>query len=147
MGYYKPETITRALVALRAELIRDGGPGLEHVEALLQIRGHNLGPVPRKAKTPARFRRNRLRVAIYAALRAGPLTGPEIVRRVAETHGIAYGALYRSVYAQLHEMRTKGQVENRDGLWWLPNCTLSAGAASPECEAAPELAPSRRGVC
>ena len=46
---YKPETITRALVALRAELIRDGGPGLEHVEALLQLRGHNLGPVPRKA--------------------------------------------------------------------------------------------------
>ena len=66
---YKPETITRALVALRAELIRDGGPGLEHVEALLQLRGHNLGPVPQKVVvTPARFRRNRLRVAIYAAL-------------------------------------------------------------------------------
>ena len=48
----KPETITRALVALRAELVRDGGPGLEHVEALLQLRGHNLGPVPRKAKPP-----------------------------------------------------------------------------------------------
>ena len=39
---YKPETITRALVALRAELIREGGPGLEHVEALLQLRGNNL---------------------------------------------------------------------------------------------------------
>ena len=58
--YYKPETITRALVALRAELIREGGPGLEHVEALLQLRGHNLGPVPSKANSPARFRRNRL---------------------------------------------------------------------------------------
>jgi hypothetical protein len=45
---YKPETITRALVALRAELIRDGGPGPEHLEALLQLRGHNLGPVPQK---------------------------------------------------------------------------------------------------
>ena len=98
---YKPETITRALVALRAELIREGGPGLDHVEALLQLRGHNLGPVPRKAVTPARFRRGKLRVAIYAALRPGPLTGREIVERVSAAHGLAYGAMYRSVYAQL----------------------------------------------
>jgi hypothetical protein len=113
----KPETITRALVALRAELIREGGPGLEHVEALLQMRGHNLGPVPQKAKTPARFRRNRLRVAIYEALRDGPLTGPEIVRRVAEAHGVGYGALYRSVYAQLYAMKRAGRVVLEDGRW------------------------------
>jgi hypothetical protein len=115
----KPETITRALVALRAELIREGGPGLEHVEALLQLRGHNLGPVPQKAKTPARFRRNRLRVAIYAALRDGPLTGPEIVRRVSEAHGIGYAAVYRSVYTQLGEMRRAGRVVREDGRWRL----------------------------
>jgi hypothetical protein len=113
----KPETITRALVALRVELIRDGGPGLEHVEALLQLRGHNLGPVPQKAKTPARFRRNRLRVAIYAALRDGASTGPEIVRRVAEAHGIAYAAVYRSVYTQLGEMRRAGRLCH-EGLAW-----------------------------
>src|SRR5688500_15623863 len=111
----KPETITRALLALRAELIREGRPGLEHVEALLQLRGNNLPPVPQKAKTPARFRRNRLRVAIYAALRDGPLTGPEIVRRVSEAHGIAYDALYRSVYAQLYMMRKVGRVVREDG--------------------------------
>ena len=40
--YYKPETITRALVALRAELIREGGPGLAHVEALLQPRARKV---------------------------------------------------------------------------------------------------------
>lgn len=45
----KPETITRALVALRAEMVRDGGPGLVYVEALLTLRGSNLPPVPRKA--------------------------------------------------------------------------------------------------
>ena len=36
---YEPETITRTLLNLRVQLIRDGGPGLEHVEALLQMRG------------------------------------------------------------------------------------------------------------
>jgi hypothetical protein len=104
-------------VALRAELIREGGRGLEHVEALLQLRGHNLAPVPRKAVTPARFRRNRLRVAIYAALRGGPLTGPEIVQRVSGSHGIAYGTLYRSVYAQLNVMRRAGRLAHGSGMW------------------------------
>jgi hypothetical protein len=112
----KPETITRALVALRADLIREGGPGLEHVEALLQLRGNNLPPVPQKAKPP-HFRRGKLRVAIYAALRDGPLTGPEIVRRVSEAHGIAYAALYRSVYAQLHVMRRAGRLTHEGRLW------------------------------
>jgi hypothetical protein len=115
----KPETITRALVALRAELIREGGPGLDHVEALLQLRGHNLGPVPRKPVTPARFRRNRLRVAIYAALRGGPLTGPQIVEWVSAAHGLAYAAMYRSIYAQLHAIRKSGRVVREDRRWRL----------------------------
>lgn len=116
---YKPETITRALVALRAELVREGGPGLEHVEALLALRGSNLPPVPAKAKTAPRFRRNRLRVAIRAALRDGPLTGRELVQRVSDASGVPYGELYRSVYAQLHCMRVKGQVGNKGGVWRL----------------------------
>ena len=125
---YKPETITRALVALRAELVREGGPGLEHVEALLQLRGHNLGPVPRKAVTPARFKRNRLRVAIYAALRGGPLTGPEIVRRVSEAHGIAYEAVYRSVYTQLGMMKKAGRLAHEGQLWGRFTASRSAPA-------------------
>jgi len=32
---YKPETITRALRNLRAQIIRNGEHGLEHVESLL----------------------------------------------------------------------------------------------------------------
>ena len=112
----KPETITRALVALRAELIRDGGPGLEHVEALLILRGSNLPPVPRKAKPP-HFRRGKLRAAICVALRDGPLTGPEIVERVCAAHGLAYRAMYRSVYSQLGQLRRAGLVVREGGLW------------------------------
>ena len=61
------------LLNLRAQIVRDGQPGLEHVEALLALRGNNLAPVPRKAHP--HFKRGKLRVAIYAALRGGPLTG------------------------------------------------------------------------
>ena len=114
--YYKPETITRALVALRAELVREGGPGLEHVEALLHLRGHNLGPVP--GKRPMRFRRNKLRLAICAALRDGPLRGREIVRRVSDAHGIGYDALYGSVYRQLTVMRKAGRVAHDGRRTW-----------------------------
>jgi hypothetical protein len=112
----KPETITRALAALRAELIREGGAGLEHVEALLQLRGNNLAPVPRKAP-PQRFKRNRLRIAIRIALRDGPITGPEIVTRIAAAHGLEYREIYRSVYSQLGQMRRAGVVVRESGLW------------------------------
>lgn len=115
---YKPETITRALVALRAELIREGGPGLEHVEALLVLRGSNLPPVPRKL--PMRFKRNGLRRAIREALRPGPLTGRELVQRVSDATGVPYGELYRSLYAQLHVMRERGQVTHDHNFWLLP---------------------------
>lgn len=111
----KPETITRALLALRAEIVRDGGPGLEHVEALLALRGNNLPPVPRKATV--HFRRNRLRLAIQAALGDGPLTGREIVQRVCAAHGLAYGAMYRSVYAQLYAMKARGLLAHEGRLW------------------------------
>jgi len=112
---YKPDTITRTLLNLRAQIVRDGGPGLEHVEALLQMRGHNLGPVPRKAHP--QFRRGKLRVAIYAALRGGPLTGREIVEQVCAAHGLAYGAMYRSVYAQLGELKKAGRLGHEGRLW------------------------------
>ena len=110
----KPETITRGLVALRAELIRDGGPGLEHVEALLALRGTTTSPRCRATAHP-RFRRGKLRMAIQAALRDDPLTGREIVEHVCGAHRLAYGAMYRSVYAQLGMMKKAGRVAQRGG--------------------------------
>jgi hypothetical protein len=117
--HLKPETITRALLALRADLIREGGPGLEHVEALLVLRGSNLPPVPRKAP-PQNFRRGKLRLAIFAALRNGPLPGPELVRRVAAAHGLDYEKVYRSAYTQLGHMRRAGLMTHEDGLLACP---------------------------
>ena len=53
---YKPETITRTLMNLRAQSIRDGGPGWNTSRRCLALRGNNLAPVPRKATV--HFRRN-----------------------------------------------------------------------------------------
>lgn len=118
---YKPDIITRALRNLRAQIIRDGGPGLEHVKALLQIRGNNLGPVPRKATH--HFRRGKLRVAIYDALRGGPLTGSEIVEKVCAAHALANKAMYRSVYTRLGQMRRNRLVRHEGRLWLLVLCS------------------------
>ncbi len=114
---YKPETITRALRNLRAQIIRDDEPGLEHVEALLQLRGDNLGPVPRKANPF--FQRGKLRVAIFTALRQGPCVGPQVVMRVCEAHGLVYGAMYRSVYSQLGQMKKTGHLRHEGRVWRL----------------------------
>jgi hypothetical protein len=113
---YKPETITRTLVNLRTSLIRDGGPGLEHVEALLALRGHNLGPVPRRIDR--QHKRNGLRRKILAALRSGPLRGVEIARHVATDYPdkplrrVCWG-----VNVTLRRMETAGLVRREGGAW------------------------------
>ena len=103
------------------------------------MRGHNLGPVPRKARR--HFRRGKLRAAIYAALRGGPLTGREIVERVAAAHGLAYRAMYRSVYAQLGQM-TKAGAGGAQGREWQP--FLDGRLQASEFTAYPS-APARSG--
>ena len=39
MNRHSDETITASLYYLRAQIIRDGADGLEHVEALMRLRG------------------------------------------------------------------------------------------------------------
>ena len=76
------KTITNALLALRAQIIRNSQNGLFYVEALLVARcvdpaAHH---VPRKAKP--RFKHAELRIAILTALREGPLTSRAVAERV-----------------------------------------------------------------
>jgi len=49
---------------LRAQIIRDGGEGLEHVDALLRLRRCHTEHVP--AKVPRAFRPGELRRAVFA---------------------------------------------------------------------------------
>lgn len=114
---FTPQAITNALVALRTELISDSGPGLNHVEVLLELRREEPSLVRRKSVV--RFCRGKLRLAIMSALREGPLTGPDIVAHVAQSNGLTYKEVYNSVYAQLSTMKRAGLVGLERTLWRL----------------------------
>ena len=83
----------------------------------MKLRGETLGPVPRKANPF--LRRGKLRVAIFTALRGGPVTAPEVVTRVCEAHGLDYGAMYRSVYLQLGQIKKAGHLLHEGRVWGL----------------------------
>jgi len=65
-------SINNALLALRKQIIRGNGPGLAHVEALLQMRGVGLPRVIVRKAPPAK--RGAMRLLIQDALRDGPKT-------------------------------------------------------------------------
>ena len=124
MGQLRPDrisdqSITNALLCLRAEIVREGKPGLEHVNALLALRGAlPNAPVPRK--TDRRFKRGKLAAMIASELRSGALTGREIAERVAARHGrLTAGEAYERVYGCLARMRRAGLAVCEDGLWRL----------------------------
>jgi hypothetical protein len=113
---YGHKAMTDALLNLRAQIIRDELPGLEHVEALLALRGHELERVPKKIGRT--FGRNGLRRIVMDALRDGPQPPLRLVEAVKPhrpdwTHDYAY----RATYSALRTMRMAGQVKLEDGLW------------------------------
>ena len=112
-------TITSALKALRQRTVREGRPGLEHVEALLAIRGDNLAPVPRPA--PAnKLRKGEMRRLITAALRDGPKPLREIAQYiVAQRPALAYWEAYRRASLALPNMKRAGVVGHQRPLWSL----------------------------
>lgn len=109
-------TITRALVSLRFHTIREGRPGLEHIEALLAMRGSNLAPVP--AKRTIRFRKGELQRIVLGA----PRDGPKDVRTVGDcihAHRPAMGrdVAYQRASVVLSRMKRRGLVEQYEGGW------------------------------
>jgi hypothetical protein len=112
------ETITRALVALRRNTVREGRPGLKHVEALLKLQGEPLAPVPRANNV--QFGRNKLRLAILKALRDGPLRTGQIADRVCEMHGVERTLRrYEGVALALRRMRDRGELGHERPVWWI----------------------------
>ena len=102
---YSDKAITAALVNLRAQIIRDGANGLDHVEALLELRGVDLDGLRVPEKVPKQFRKGQLRTAILRALRDGDSTANEIAARVSNRPGTL-----RAVRAALGDMRRRGAV-------------------------------------
>ena len=119
LGRVSEDTIRNALLYIRAERVRDNLDGLEHVDALLQMRGHEPCHVPRR--TDRRFKRGELARLILEALRDGPMTGRQIAEHVViRRDGLAASEAYRRVYFALHKMQERGNVRHDGQLWLAP---------------------------
>lgn len=111
-------TIDNALLALRKQIIREGGEGQDHVEALLQMRGVDMPRVlPSKRKDVA-GKGLMTRLALEA-LRGGPKPLREVVSHVARHRPeLPYRAAYIRTTQALAKMKAKGLVR-REGRVWL----------------------------
>ena len=121
MGTASPETIARVLYQVRAEIVREGGDGLEHADALLRARG--LDPegfdVPAKLERVFEGRGARQK-AVLAALRDGPATLGEVCNRVAKQNpGTDAGAIYHSIAVCLGNLKRAGAVRHEGVIWSL----------------------------
>ena len=108
------KTITAALLHLRVQTIRENLDGLEHVEALLKLRGVDLSKhhVPRKTA-----QRRDTAILALNALRDGPKTGKEVSLHAAAATGMTYEDARSRLYNALHGLRRKGWVV-KDGKIW-----------------------------
>lgn len=112
-------SIDCSLLALRKQLIRSNGAGLEHVEALLALRGI---PVPRvlPAKRPDAARMGAMRRLLLGQLQTGPKTMRELVDHVAScrTELAPHPAYHRTGQA-LQKLRVAGLIrrEAREERW------------------------------
>lgn len=104
-------TIRSVLLYLRAEAIREGAPGLEHVEALLTARGIDPEAQRVPTKYQRRFRRGQFRSALIGLLRERPRTAPEIAAEIARRYQfMPYKDAYIRTYSTLRAMRRRGAV-------------------------------------
>ncbi len=112
------KTINNALIALRKDMLADGGDGLEHVEALLALRGV---PLPHyNWIVRDRIKRGLMRQIVLPALRDGPKTTADLVALVAqEDTGWPDDVVQSRTVGWLKMMRCEGVVGGTKGVWWL----------------------------
>jgi hypothetical protein len=117
------KSIDGALLALRKQIIREGKPGREHVEALLALRGV---PAPRvlPAKRQDVAKKGHMRRIICGALKDGPMTMGELTAVVAQARPeIAPRAAYIRTTQALDKLKKAGLVvsegEKRRYVWRL----------------------------
>ncbi len=110
-------SIDNALLALRKQIIRGDGEGLEHVEALLTLRGI---PMPRvyPAKCPTTARKGSMALMLLEALRSGPKARPELVTYVeARRPEVPADRLYWRTDAALAKLHRRGLVRREGRVW------------------------------
>lgn len=112
-------SIDSALLALRKQIMRGTGEGLEHVEAILRLRN-----VPLPRVLPARradcAKSGQMRRMIFEALRAGGLSLREVSLLVAHRRPeLTFAQALKRSSQCLDRMNTLGLVERRGRNWSL----------------------------
>lgn len=111
------KTINNALLALRKQIIRESGEGLDHVEALLALRGVDLTTVY-QAKAANWARRGHMHRMALEALKDGPLTRRQLVDRIAgQRPEVPPERIYWRTDAALAKLQAKGLVRREGRVW------------------------------
>ncbi len=122
--YYRPikdETIISTLHYMRQHIGREGLPGMEHVEALLEQWGVDPDTLTSPRKRPKLFAKGELRRLVLDALREGPQTGRQIADKVeAARPDLPEGHAYKRVYICLWGLKKRRLVRNAGGVWLAP---------------------------
>lgn len=113
MKFYQhgDEMINSSLLYLRARTIREGLEGLEHIEAIMRIRGMDLEAVHVPKKNKRRFRNGELRRAVLDTLRQEPHTARKIAEKL--------DCQQQSVRECLRTLEARGVVLREGRVWFL----------------------------
>lgn len=113
------KTITNALLALRAQIIRGNLDGLDHVNALLVARGIDpAAQVVRKPRSANRMPRRGLASVIMDCLRDGPKRSRDVARYLAEREpSVIYAQGMRRVYQGLYRLGRQGVAVKHGRSW------------------------------
>gem|GEM_PF-1364255 len=111
------KSIDGALLALRKQIIREGGDGLEHAEALLAMRGVPM-PAVLPPKKPDAARRGMMRLLILDAMRKGHCTQRDLGAYVhAHRPELPESVAYRRTTRALQKMKAARVVRREAGKW------------------------------
>lgn len=113
------QSIINVLSHMRLEALRSDLAGLEHIEALMRLRGFDPASQPIAQHRPRKFKRGHLNRAILNALRDGPKTGPEVIKHIARAENMIHAGLRMSVYNCLNRGLQKGHWVHDNWIWGL----------------------------
>ena len=111
MERHSDDTINVSLYYLRAQIIRNGSDGLEHVEALMKMRGLDLDAVKVPKVRNKRYRNGELRRALLDMLKCEPLTAQQMASRL-DYHP-------RGIQPTLRALEARGVVRREGRVWKL----------------------------
>ena len=100
-------SIIGVLCHMRSEIIREKLEGLDHVEALMRLRGFDpASQHVRHKQRQNRFRQSQIKRAVIAALKDGPLTGRDMAARIhTQRPDLTYKEVYDRQYQALARMK------------------------------------------